>query len=201
MAAKIVERLPQWITGPARQRRTWLLILRACVASWASLVLILPQPSITRIGNAAFFTFLASFILPPTMPAQALFLALTTLALGALFGWAWGCAAMATALSVRDQTVTQATITRISSSEEAKANIDAYYTSQVFAGAFLDGHSSAVYGAFLAIAGFWAAWLKTRSPKLTFMSLFATIFVDVFASYGPLLPTANYEVRRPGPVN
>lgn len=56
----------------------------------------------------------------------------------------------------------------------------------------MDPASSAVFGAFLFIGTFFCAYVKTVAPKLALFSVFATVIIDVYTSYGPLFPSAQY---------
>lgn len=53
-------------------------------------------------AGGSFFGFLCSQMITPNMTTTIFFLAQCTVGVGMLLGWAWGCAAMAAANSVRD---------------------------------------------------------------------------------------------------
>lgn len=77
------------------------------------------------------------------------FFAASTLLLGALTGWAWGCAAMAAAAKARNMNVTAAVYQREESSLAGTSNPDQLFQIDIFRGVFLDPGSSAVFGFFL----------------------------------------------------
>lgn len=62
---------------------------------------------LNALGSAAFFGLICSAILPPSMPLAIYMLALFTMGLGMLLGWAWGCAAWAASLSARSSALLQ----------------------------------------------------------------------------------------------
>lgn len=59
--------------------------------------------------------FAVSIMLPPTMPVLSFILAMTTLVLGMLSGWAWSCAAMAASLAARDRVLLSSQLQRVQS--------------------------------------------------------------------------------------
>lgn len=120
--------------------------------------------------------------IPPAYPVQMYFLAVSTMLFGALLGWVrsstfdarscsghaqgWGVAAMAAALRARSQTLLASQIEREQASVAGQSNPDVLYQRDLFRGVFLDPASSAVFGAFLAVGTFFAAYLKARAPKV-----------------------------------
>lgn len=46
---------------------------------------------------------MSSIMVPAALPVQMYFFAMSLIMLGSLCGWAWGCAAMKAALTVRNQ--------------------------------------------------------------------------------------------------
>ncbi|QRV93943.1 hypothetical protein RhiJN_21961 [Ceratobasidium sp. AG-Ba] len=194
MAPKPKNFIPEWITKAASQKRSWKLLVRCWVASWVCFVLILPDKTLRAMGNAAFFASIAGFILPPNMALQLYLFAMLTLMIGCLLGWAWGSAAMAASLKARDQVLLRSTLIATQQAAANQANPDAYFQKAIFRGDFLDTRSTVVFGVFLAIGAFMLALLRVKSPKLTFASIFGTIFLDVICSYGPLFPFAEYLI-------
>jgi hypothetical protein len=53
-----------------------------------------------------------SQMLPPSMALSVYIFAFMTLVIGMCFGWAWGCAAMASALRARSQVLLQQEVQR-----------------------------------------------------------------------------------------
>ncbi|KAI0070747.1 hypothetical protein K474DRAFT_1631398 [Panus rudis PR-1116 ss-1] len=188
------DKLPSWISTNLRSRRSWKLFLRCWIASWVCFVILLPNKSLSVLGNAAFFALMASLMVPPNIPVQLFLFLLTTIIFGLCLGWAFGCAAMRAALAARDQQVLKASLQREQQSVAGLSNPEALFQADIFEGTFLDTRSSIVFGCFLGFATFLFALIRAYAPKLTIMSVFATIAIDVFCSYGPLFPFAQYTI-------
>ena len=60
------------------------------------------------------------------------------------------------------------------------ANPDALFQASIFEGAFLDTRSSVCYGVFLAFGIFMFSLLRAYAPRLTIMSIFGTIALDIY---------------------
>ncbi|CAE6435306.1 unnamed protein product [Rhizoctonia solani] len=191
---KTMNLIPDWASKAASKRRSWKLLVRCWVATWVCFILILPNKTLSAMGNAAFFAALASLIAPPAMALQMYFFAMLTLMIGCLLGWAWGSAAMAAALQARDQVLLSRALLSTQQAATNQANPDAYFRKAVFRGDFLDARSTVVFGVFLGIGAFVLALMRIKSPKLTLMSIFGTIFLDVICSYGPLFPSGQYLI-------
>lgn len=144
-------------------------------------------------SNATFFALIACTMLPPMMPVSILIFALITLGLGMLLGWAWGVAAWAASLSVRDMALVQATAQRLQAEAQA-AGVDPSAATQaaIFKGAFLDPRVSAVMGAFIFLGAYFFGWLRATKPKLTLLAIFGTILLDLNCTLGPLFPKSYY---------
>ncbi|KAI0646345.1 hypothetical protein C8Q79DRAFT_909612 [Trametes meyenii] len=188
------DKLPPWASKNLRSWKSWKLLLRCWIASWVSFVIILPNRSLATLGNTAFFSFLVSIMVPPNMPVQVFIFAITTLVLGLALGWAIACAGMAAALAARDQTLLKATLQKEVASAAGLANPDALFQSAIFRGDFLDTRSTVVFGVFLGFGCFVFALVRAYAPKLTIMSVFGTIAVDIFISFGPLFPFSQYTL-------
>ncbi|KZT34658.1 hypothetical protein SISSUDRAFT_1052456 [Sistotremastrum suecicum HHB10207 ss-3] len=186
--------VPDWVMRNLKSPASWKLLLRCWIASWASFVLILPNKTLKIYGNAAFFVCMVSLIMPPSLPAQLFILVMITLIFGCLLGWGLGAAAMKAALAVRDQVQTAQELQAVKSSVAGLANPDALFQISIFKGQFLDTKSTIMFGAFLAVGTFIAAFVRAYYPKLALMSLYLTIFIDIFCSYGPLFPFAQYTI-------
>ncbi|KAH9950803.1 hypothetical protein B0H21DRAFT_721769 [Amylocystis lapponica] len=186
--------LPPWITTNLRSRKSWKLLLRCWLASWISFIIILPQKSLATLGQAAFFALLASTMMPPNLPFQIFTFMLSTMIVGILIGWAFGCAAMRAALASRSQVLLRASLQKEATSAAGLSNPDALFEASIFAAEFLDPRSSAVFGCFLGFVVFLFALLRAYIPRLTLMSIFGTIAIDVFCCYGPLFPFAQYTL-------
>ncbi len=128
------------------------------------------------------------------MPFFLFLLAFGMLAIGALLGWAWGCAAMAAANRARSQPLLQSAIQRVQSGAGSSTNPEAYVTTSVFRGSYLDVRSTAVFGVFLMLGVYLVAVLQVKRPKLKIGSIFMLIVLDIMCSYGPLFPSTRYTL-------
>ncbi|TBU59289.1 hypothetical protein BD310DRAFT_976680 [Dichomitus squalens] len=190
----IWDKLPPWVSTNLRSKKSWKVFLRCWVASWVSFVIMLPDKSLQQLGNTAFFAVLLSIMLPPNMPVQIFIIAIGTLVLGLALGWAISCAAMAAALAARNQTLLKHTLQKEAQSSAGLANPDALFQAAIFRGDFLDTNSTVIFGVFLGVGTFFLALIRAYVPKLTLMSVFGTIAIDIFCSYGPLFPFSEYTL-------
>jgi len=142
----------------------------------------LPERSLTAMGNAAFFGVLTSLLIPPNAPVQMYLFGITLYVVGECIGWSIGCIAMKIALEVRNKTVTRESILRVEQMVAASgsANPDAVFDAQLFEGAFIDARASVVYGVFIAIGAVFFSFARARVPKLFFFSTFGMIVLDAF---------------------
>ncbi|KAI0635211.1 hypothetical protein C8Q77DRAFT_1106698 [Trametes polyzona] len=192
--SSVWDKLPPWASANLRSWKSWKLLLRCWVASWVCFVIMLPNKSLATLGNTAFFALLLSVMVPPNMPFQVFVFAITTIVLGVALGWALACAGMAAALAARDQTLLKATLQKEATSAAGLSNPDALFQAAIFRGDFLDTRSTVVYGVFLGFGCFLFALIRAYAPKLTIMSVFGTIAIDIFCSFGPLFPFAQYTL-------
>ncbi|EPS95103.1 hypothetical protein FOMPIDRAFT_1038634 [Fomitopsis schrenkii] len=186
--------LPLWISSNLQSRRSLKMLIRCWVASWAAFILLLPHASLRTLGNTAFFVLLASLMVPPNMPLQLFIFALLTIIIGLCLGWAISAAAMASALAARDQLLLKSELQRVQQSVAGLANPDALFKASIFEGAFLDTRSSVCFGVFPAFGIFIFSLMRAYTPRLTIMSIFGTIALDIYCSYGPLFPFAQYTL-------
>ncbi|EMD36296.1 hypothetical protein CERSUDRAFT_74310 [Gelatoporia subvermispora B] len=207
-----LDKLPPWIATNLRSRRSLKLWARCWLASWVCFVLLLPNKSVTQLGNAAFFALLGSFMAPPNVPLQIYIFILSTLVVGLCLGWGIGSAAMRAALAARNQDLLREQLLKTEQSAAGLANVDALFQASIFEGNFLDARSSVVFGCFLGASAFGFALIRAYAPKLIILSVFATISMDVFCvgdhqftdvpylssgfpqSYGPLFPFGEYTI-------
>lgn len=192
--AKPKSKLPAWIKDNLTSARSLRILARCWVATWANFVLMIPGPSLRVLGQAAFFGTMLSLMIPPSMPFFIFLIAFGMLAIGALCGWAWGCAAMAAANRARDQGLLQVATRKVQSSAAAATNPEAYVQIAVFQGAFLDVRSTAVFGIFLMLGVYLVAVLQVKLPKIKIASIFLLIVLDIMATYGPLFPAPRYTL-------
>ncbi|GJE92380.1 fusaric acid resistance protein-like domain containing protein [Phanerochaete sordida] len=186
--------LPAWVVTNLRSPRSRKVWLRCWVASFAAYVILLPNASLRELGNAAFFTILASFMVPANLPVQLFLFVLTTMVVGLCMGWAFGAAAMRAALAARNQEVLKASLQREAQSAAGLANPEALFQADIFAGKFLDTASSFVFAVFLGFGCFVFALIRSYAPKLMLLSIFGTIATDIFCSYGALFPFGQYTL-------
>lgn len=57
--------LPDWITTNVTNVESLKVLLRCWLAAWAGLVLMIPDPSLQVLGQAAFFASMLVFMVPP----------------------------------------------------------------------------------------------------------------------------------------
>ncbi|KAL7284167.1 hypothetical protein ACG7TL_001449 [Trametes sanguinea] len=193
-SAGLLDKLPPWMAKNLRSPKSWKLVLRCWAASWTSFVIMLPNKSLQTLGNTAFFALLLSVMVPPNMPVQIFMFVITTIVFGLSLGWALSCAGMAAALAARDQTLLKETLQKTTASAAGLANPDALFQNAIFNGVFLDTRSTVVFGVFLGFGCFLFALIRAYAPKLTIMSVFGTIAMDIFCSFGPLFPFSQYTL-------
>jgi len=132
--------------------------------------------------------------LPANLPIQMFLFTISTLVIGVLLGWGFGAAAMRCALAARDKVLLQSTLQKVQSTAAGRANPDILFKLEIFQGVFLDTRSSAVFGCFLGVGTFIFALMRAYSPKLTLLSIFGTIAIDIFCGIGPLFPFGQYTI-------
>lgn len=191
---KKASKMPAWIVDNLKSARSLRILARCWVASWAAFVLMIPGPSLRVLGQAAFFSCMLTLMVPPSMPFFIFVLAFGMLVVGALFGWAWGCAAAAAASRARSQQLLQSAVQRVRSGAASATNPEAYVTAAVFRGEYLDVRSTAVYGVFLMLGVYLVAVMQVKLPKLKIGSIFLLIVLDIMTTYGPLFPYARYTL-------
>ncbi|CBQ71419.1 conserved hypothetical protein [Sporisorium reilianum SRZ2] len=187
-------KVPSWLKDNLTSARSWRIVARCWVATWANFVLMLPGPSLRVLGQAAFFGCMLTLMIPPSFPFFFFFLAFSMLAIGALTGWAWGCAAAAAATRARSMQVLQAATQRVRSSASSATNPEATARIALFQGEYLDVRSTAVFGIFLMLGCYFAAVLQVKLPKLKIGTIFLLIVLDIMTTYGPLFPYARYTL-------
>lgn len=158
------------------------------------MILLVNQTTLVSMGQAGFFAAIIAVMLPPFLPFSLYAFLILTLAVGMFLGWAWGCAAMAAGLSVRDVTL----LAQQQADAQAALVGDVPVVSQmqvfIFHGRFLDPRSSAVFGAFLFIGAYFFGLLRAHYPSLTITAIFGTIVLDVMCSFGPLFFSPQYTI-------
>ncbi|WVR05967.1 hypothetical protein IAU60_002995 [Kwoniella sp. DSM 27419] len=188
--------IPPWFTPSLTDRRQWKNFIRCMIVTLATMVVMLCQNSLNKIGQAAFFGLIVSQMLPPSMALSLYIFALLTLVIGICFGWAWGAAGMAASLRARSQVLLEQQIQSARAGYDTTANLDAQFQRSVFEGRFLDPRASTVYGVFLFVGTYALGFLRATKPRLTLGCIFGTIIMDLMCSYGPLFPTAQYTLAK-----
>jgi hypothetical protein len=187
-------KVPTWISSNLSNSRSLKTLFRCWLASWATLILILPTSSLQVLGQAAFFALLLTFMIPANMPVSLFILANLTLVVGACTGWAFACAAMAASLRARNQVFLQQQLQKTYSSIAGATNPDSEFQVAIFQGNFLDVRSTTVFGVFLVVGAYFAGIVQAKLPKLKIAALFLLILMDIMCSYGPLFPFAQYTL-------
>ncbi len=187
-------KVPAWITDNLKDPHSWKLLVRCWVATFVTLMLIPINRSLMTLGQAAFFAPMVQIMIPANMPVSIWLMANFTLVLGCVLGWAWGAAGMAASLRARSQVLLASQFQTVQTSVATTTNPDSAFEAKIFEGAFLDGRSSAVSGAFLGVGCFGFAVLMNKSPKLKLMCIFGMIILDILASFGPLFPFQQYTL-------
>ncbi|KAH8835963.1 hypothetical protein DL96DRAFT_1576215 [Flagelloscypha sp. PMI_526] len=171
--------LPSWLVPALKNRRMLKTWARCIVVLLAVMILMVNPKTLNVQGNSAFFSVIVAFMLPPSMALSLYIFVCFILLFGMMLGWAWGVAAMAAGNAVRNQSFL------------------AMKNQEIRSIAYLSiSSTSAVYGVFLFLGTFFFAFLRTRNPALTIMTIFATIVVDVMCCYGPSFPTAQYTLAK-----
>ncbi|KAJ1037946.1 hypothetical protein NDA11_007442 [Ustilago hordei] len=191
---KSPSKLPAWLINNLTSARSLRILARCWVASWANFLLMIPAPSLRVLGQAAFFGCMLTLMIPPSMPFFIFLIAFSMIVIGALLGWAFGCAAMAAADRARSQPLLAAAVQRVRSSAATSTNPEAYVTTAVFQGQYLDVRSTAVFGVFLMVGVYFCAVLQVKLPKLKIASIFMLIVLDIMVTYGPLFPYPRYTL-------
>ncbi|KAL5494924.1 hypothetical protein ACEPAI_386 [Sanghuangporus weigelae] len=192
--SRILGMAPAWISDNLRSARSWKLLARCWVATWATLIVMLPNKSLTTLGNTAFFGILVSLIIPPSMPVQMFFFAVTLLLIGQLLGWGLGSAAMKAATSARDQVVLRSTYEAAEQTAATAANPDVAFRLEIFEGIFLDARSTVVYGVMLGVFSFMFGLGRAYRPRLALLVIFGQIVLNIFCTFGPLFPNTQFMI-------
>ncbi|KAA1472661.1 hypothetical protein DENSPDRAFT_872334 [Dentipellis sp. KUC8613] len=186
--------VPDWVATNVQSKKSWKMVFKCWLATWAALILLLPHASLQVMGNAAFFSLLCAFFLPPSIPLQLYMIMSSTLLLGLLLGWGIGSAGMRGALAARNQAVLKETLQKAQESLAGLSNPDQVFKIEIFQGMFLDARSSVVYGVFMGFGSFIFALIRAYSPPLMFLSIFGTISLDIVCTVGPLFPFPQYTL-------
>ncbi|KAF8972504.1 hypothetical protein BDZ97DRAFT_1722616 [Flammula alnicola] len=185
-----------WVKPAFRSRRTLKTFVRCCAAFAATMILLVARKSGDTMGQTAFFALIVAVMIPPAFALSVFLLAATTLLVGMCMGWAWGNAAMASALSARSSAFLAQKEQELKASLNPNIPAALQIAEATFHGFFLDPRSSAVFGAFLFIGTFAMGALRAYLPNLTILSVFGMITLDLVCTIGPLSPTSNYKLAK-----
>ncbi|CAA7266342.1 unnamed protein product [Cyclocybe aegerita] len=186
-----------WVLPALQSRRMLKTWLRCCVALCVTLILmVVPGPSLT-MGQASFFAAILATMLPPNFAFSIFFMAMTTLFLGILIGWAWGAAAIAAAHAVRSTSLLAQQRQKFQASIDPNVSVTLQTQLATFHGLFLDVRSSAVHGVFVFVGSYALAAVRAFVPNLALLSIFGTVVIDVIGTAGPLIPTTEYMIPKP----
>ncbi|KJA27441.1 hypothetical protein HYPSUDRAFT_131287 [Hypholoma sublateritium FD-334 SS-4] len=182
-----------WVNLAFKSRRTMKTWIRCCAAFAATAILLVSRKTSDTMGQAAFFSLLVAVILPPSLALSVFLVAAITLLIGMLLGWAWGNAAMASALAARSSTLLMQQKEKLAQSVSLQTQLFTFH------GNFLDPRSSAVYGAFLFVGAFGLGAMRAYLPNLTILAIFGNIVLDVvcpFSSASVVIPTKDYTLAK-----
>ncbi|ORY69419.1 hypothetical protein BCR35DRAFT_307980 [Leucosporidium creatinivorum] len=176
--------------------------LRASVAAWCGLILILHPKSQAVLGQASFLCLIVSIISPAALPiASALETSFFQFVLVAS-AWAWSCTALAIAHAARSRyKFTQSEFTAFAAAKFADSGLSGSALSteiqkDIFNGAYLEPASSAVCGIFLGVGVGSLLWLRgwTGPGPMTFGVIFAIILINISLTTAVLFPCPFYSV-------
>ncbi|RDW62426.1 hypothetical protein BP6252_11859 [Coleophoma cylindrospora] len=170
-------------------------LLKSCVAVWIQTILILINPTLQVLGQAAFVGCLVLFLAPP---AGNLFIQLFTsisVLLGLALGWAWGVIAMKAALATRpaaDVNARYALLQQMALNATHNGTLSSpteYAQIQIFNGFMLDTRVTITYYCMVGLFIYLVCRLRVAAPKLILVQMMASIVSIVFLTDAPLLPT------------
>lgn len=172
------------------------ILCRCWVATWVALLLVFIQPTLTNLGQAAFFGAVLLAIVPPASTVFVYLIAALSLLLGMCLAWVWGLLTMKAALAARPGPETQMKLQALQQAAAAQANAtgeDPMWEAQILVhdGFMLDARVTVVYYVMGCAFIYVLSRLRCMNPKLVFMQLFGSIVTDIFILFGPTLPSFN----------
>ena len=78
-------------------------VIRGAIVFWVSSIFLLDNTTLAWVGQATFFMLILSLLVPATDSPIGFLFSILLAMFGQLFGWAWGCAAMAAATAARNK--------------------------------------------------------------------------------------------------
>ncbi|BGP41609.1 hypothetical protein JCM10449v2_005600 [Rhodotorula kratochvilovae] len=177
-------------------------VVRASLASWCGLVLMLCGPSMRMLGQASFLVLVVSAISPASQPIAAQLETTFFQFLCVAVSWAWACLAIAIAHAARStyafsQSEFQAyAAQQYSQPGMTAAQLTTAIQEGVFHGDFIEPGSSAVCAIFLGAGCGFFLWLRgyVGPGPVTFGTIFAMILLIVCLTIAVLFPYPYYSI-------
>ncbi|KAF7555184.1 hypothetical protein G7Z17_g2376 [Cylindrodendrum hubeiense] len=171
-------KLPAWLDhfNPKDLKK----LFRCCLAVWIMTVLILINPTLKVLGQAAFLGCIVLFIAPPSGIVFFHLIAAVTVLLGLTTAWAWGVISMKAALATRPDAEMKARYGELQQMAANATNPTQYAKIQIFNGFMLDTR----------------ARLRVKFPKLMLMQIFACIVATIFLTEAPLFPNFQGNIGK-----
>ncbi|WVW79680.1 hypothetical protein I302_101649 [Kwoniella bestiolae CBS 10118] len=171
----------KWV-GPKLTWKDMKPVARGTFSSWVGLVLLLIVPVERAIGQAAFFSLIVAFMLPPSQPVVQQFEIYLNLFFFNGLAWAWVALAVFIAGKTR-QTTDPAKI----ASAEAKyaylgdSNPTTYRERILYDGTYLQAKPAVICAVFLAVGTGAALWwkLRTQPSPATFPLVLSCVLIDI----------------------
>ncbi|WWC59927.1 uncharacterized protein I303_102489 [Kwoniella dejecticola CBS 10117] len=171
----------QWV-GPKLTWKHMRPVARGFFSSWVGLLFLLIVPVERAIGNAAFFSIIVAFMLPPSQPVVQQFEVYLNLFFFNGLAWAWVALGVFIAGKTR-QTTDPAKI----AAAEAKyaylqnANPTTYRERILYDGTYLQAKPAVICAIFLAVGTGTALWwkLRTQPSPATFPLVLSCVLIDI----------------------
>ncbi|GAA5991944.1 hypothetical protein JCM11641_001599 [Rhodosporidiobolus odoratus] len=196
--------LPSWMEWipPHLNWKGLRPVIRASVAAWCGLLLMLCGPSQRMLGQASFLVLVVATICPASLPIASMLEQSFFQFLLVSCSWAWGSMALAIAHAARHRYKwTQAEFAtnaaaRLASPGMTAAEVSAAVRLSIFHGDYLEASSSVVCGVFLGAGAGFLLWLRGYlgpGPAL-FGVIFAMILQVIMLTTGVLFPYPYYSI-------
>lgn len=167
----------------------WKPIVRCVVAAWCGLLLMLVPESQKVLGQASFLVLVVSAVNPPNGP-------IVRVVYDSLYSLIFIC--ISWAIYVVSSRIAIASRVHVYPADSlAIPNVDNYhcsstpqecFTTEIFAGSFVEGRSSLVFACFLYLGAAFYLYLKFAYPARLMPIIFGSIALNVTMANGPLFP-------------
>ncbi|OCF58351.1 hypothetical protein L486_04383 [Kwoniella mangroviensis CBS 10435] len=171
----------KWV-GPKLTWKDMRPVARGSFSSWVGLVLLLIVPVERAIGQAAFFSLIVAFMLPPSQPVVQQFEVYLNLFFFNGLAWAWVALAVFIAGNTRQTTDPS----KIAAAEAKYAylrdsNPTTYRERILYDGTYLQAKPAVVCAIFLAVGTGAALWwkLRTQPSPATFPLVLSCVLIDI----------------------